>query len=64
MNEPYKIKKGKYKGYEVLWTDGGQIFPREGWYLMKGTPGGKVRDILYLETAFERLEKPTKTKSK
>lgn len=45
----YKIKSGKYKGYEVCWTNGGQIFPREGFYLQKSTKSGKVKDIQYLE---------------
>lgn len=49
--ETYKIQSGKYKGYEVCWTDGGQIFTRAGFYLQKVTPSGKVKDILYLEQA-------------
>lgn len=47
----YKIKSGKYKDYEVCYTDGGQIFTREGYYLQKSTKSGTVKDILYLEEA-------------
>ena len=50
----YVIKSGKYKGYEVLWTDGGQIFPRAGYYLEKATKTGTVKDILYLEKALPK----------
>jgi hypothetical protein len=45
----YLLKYGKYKGYELAYTSGGQIFPRAGWYLMKSTKTGKVKDIKYLE---------------
>lgn len=45
------IQYGKYKGYELCYTQGGQIFPRAGWYLMKSTKSGTVKDILYLEEA-------------
>lgn len=47
----YKIKSGKYKGYEVCYTKAGQIFSREGYYLVKSTKSGKVKHILYLEEA-------------
>ena len=51
--ETYKIrdtiKSGKYKGYQLCYTSGGQIFPRAGWYLMKSTKSGRVKDIKYLE---------------
>lgn len=47
----YKLLKGKYKGYVVCYTSGGQIFPRAGFYLQKSTPKGRVKDILYLEDA-------------
>ena len=53
----YIIKDGKYKGYEVCYTSGGQIFPREGYYLQKITKSGKIKDILYLEEAFKTHEK-------
>jgi hypothetical protein len=59
MKEP-KLLYGKYKGYEVGYTTGGQIFPREGWYLSKITKSGTVKDILYLEEALPKA----KTKSK
>ncbi len=49
--ESYKLISGRYKGYEVCWTSGGQIFPRAGWYLQKTTKSGKVENILYLESA-------------
>lgn len=52
--EEYKIKSGKYKGYSVCWTDGGQIFSRAGFYLMNYTPNGDVKDILYLEEALNQ----------
>jgi hypothetical protein len=51
--EPYKIKTGKYKGYEVVWARKGQIFSRDGYYLQKVTKSGKVKDILYLEQALK-----------
>lgn len=49
----YTIRTGKYKGYEVCWADKGQIFPRNGYYLLKATKTGKVKDILYLEEALK-----------
>ena len=49
----YKIKSGKYKGYTVHYTSGGQIFPHAGWYLLKSTKSGKVKDIIYLEEALK-----------
>ena len=49
MTKDKKIKSGKYKGYELCYTSGGQIFSRKGWYLMKSTKSGKVKDIKYLE---------------
>ena len=47
-----KLQYGKYKGYEVCYSDGGQIFSRAGWYLIK-TLNNKVRDIVYLEKALQ-----------
>lgn len=54
MKEPYKIQSGKYKGYDVCWTNGIQIFPRKGFYLIKSTRRGGVKDILYLEEALPK----------
>ena len=45
----HKLISGKYKGYTVHYTSGGQIFPRAGWYIQKSTKNGKVKDIKYLE---------------
>ena len=45
----YILKYGKYKGYELAYTSGGQIFPRAGWYIQKSTKNGKVKDIKYIE---------------
>ena len=50
----YKIKSGKYKGYEVCYTQGGQVFPRAGFYLEKSTKSGLVKDIVYLEDALKK----------
>ena len=47
------IQSGKYKGYEVCYTEGGQIFPRAGWYIVKTCKNGKVKDIEYLEEALK-----------
>ena len=51
-----KLIKGKYKGYGVYYTSGGQIFPRAGWYLEK-SKNGVVLDILYLEEALPKVNK-------
>ena len=37
-----KLIKGKYKGYEVCFAKKGQIFSRDGYYLVKGS------DVIYL----------------
>lgn len=50
---------GKYEGYEVEWTDGGQIFPRAGWYIIKSIKGN-VLDIRYLEDVLpKKIKKNT-----
>lgn len=54
MVNNYKLISGKYKGYEVCYTSGGQIFTRAGWYLLKATKGGTVKDIIYLEEALPK----------
>lgn len=54
MVNNYKLISGKYKGYEVCYTSGGQIFTRAGWYLLKATKGGTVKDIIYLEAALPK----------
>ncbi len=50
-----KLTSGKYKGYEVCYTHGGQIFPRAGFYLQKCTPRGRVKHILFLEDALPKI---------
>jgi len=52
-----ELQYGKYKGYEVGYTEGGQIFSRAGWYLMKSTKSGVVKDVIYLEEALEGFKK-------
>jgi hypothetical protein len=55
-----KLLYGKYKGYEVGYTQGGQMFPRAGYYLSKITKSGTVKDILYLEEALPKAIKKSK----
>ena len=45
---PAIINKGKFKGYELCYTSGGQIFPREGWYIQK-LKNDTIKDIRYVE---------------
>ncbi len=59
MKETNIIQYGKYKGYElcytnVYYTNGRKIFSRAGWYLLKTSKNGKVKDILYLEDALPK----------
>ncbi len=49
MKNPNVLISGRYKGYEVCYTRGGQIFPRAGWYIQKSNKNGEVIDIKYIE---------------
>ena len=53
--EDWDLENMLDNGYELCHTNGGQIFPRAGWYLQKADESGKVEDILYLNGLISKL---------